>query len=112
MVTIINKIAIDLITIDTVTVTLPYEININELHYKIEYNPEYSGVPLFLNVVDGKEKSILIMLNDTGINKSALNPNNLFKTENFKVEKIIFNCYRNIELSFTLERQVVKKMCE
>ncbi len=109
MVTILNKIAIDLITQDVVTVTLPCEINIDELHYKIEYDPEYSGVPLFLDVVDGKEKSIALTLNESGVNKSPLNPNNLLKTENFKVEKIIFNCFRKIELYFTLERQEVKQ---
>lgn len=108
MVTIINKIAIDLITQEIFTVIMPFEININELHYKIEYDPEFNGVPLFLDVVDGKEKSILIMLNETGVTKSALNPTNLFKTENFKVEKIVFNCFRKIKLSFTLERREVK----
>jgi hypothetical protein len=109
MITILNKIAIDLITQDVVLVNLPSEININELHYKLEYDPKYSGVPLFIDVVDGKEKSIALTLNESGVTKSPLNPNNLFKTENFKVEKIIFNCFRKIELYFTLERQEVKQ---
>lgn len=112
METIIDKITIDLITQESIIVILPSKIDINELHYKIEYNPEYDGVALCLDAVNGKEKSIMLTLNEKGINSSALNPSNLFKTANFKVEKIIFSCFRKIDFYFTLKRKKGYKMCE
>lgn len=108
MKTIFNHIVIDLITQDSVTLILPNKISINELHYKMQYKPEYSGIVLFLDVVDGKEKLIMLTLNEKGITKLPLNQDNIFKSVNFKVEKIIFNCFRKIEFSFTLLRQTIK----
>jgi hypothetical protein len=105
---IFNKIVIDLITQDNVVLNLPTPISIDELYYEIEYNPEYSGISLFIDVIDGEEKLITLILNESGFSKSILNPNNLFKTENFKVEKIIFDCFRKLEFVFTLKIQDVK----
>ena len=103
---IFNKIKIDLITQDNFIINLPSPVNINELFYEIEYSSEYKDTTLFIDVIDGVEKLITLTLNDTGTSKSALNPNNLFKTENFKVEKIIFDCFKKLEFVFTLKQQV------
>lgn len=96
---------IDLVSQDSVTVPIPGLININELNYEIQYNPKYEGVSLFMDVVDGKEKALMVVLNSQGLNQASLNPDNIFKEENFRVEKIIFQCFRKIELNFTLKRQ-------
>lgn len=105
METIIKKMKIDLISQDSVSVPIPGLININELYYEIQYNPKFDGVTLFLDVVDGKEKALMLLLNNKGLNQSSLNPENIYKEENFKVEKIIFQCFRKVELTFTLKRQ-------
>ncbi len=104
--------AINLVTLDSAMIKMPTKIRINELHYKIEYNPDYNGVTLFIDVIDGQEKSSMIKLNERGMNISSLNPDNLFQTDNFEVEKITFNCFRKIELLFTLKRCRKNEMCE
>jgi hypothetical protein len=46
---------------------------------------------------------------NTGIINSPLNPSNFFETENFDVEKLLFNCYRKIEFNFSLKKSEISK---
>jgi hypothetical protein len=108
METIINKITIDLIAQDRATIILPRKININKLHYKIECSAAYNGINLFLDILEGKEKTIMLTLNEKGIHKSPFNFPYLVKTNNFKVDKITFNCFRKIELYFTLQKREIQ----
>ena len=102
--TIINNLNIDFSTEDNFTLELSDAISINELYYEIEHNKDDAGTIMFMDVVDGKEKFISLTLDKSGKKQSLLNPPNIFKTENFEVEKIVFNCFRKIQFTFSLKK--------
>lgn len=99
---IFNKVDIDLSNKEEYTLELPSKVEINKLYYKIEHDPSYEKITLFMDVLDGKEKLIQLTLNDSGIKESGLNTPGLFKSENFGVEKIKLICYRELRLTFSL----------
>ena len=109
MKTIIDNLKIDLINQEKVTVLIPNHIQLNDLYYEIEFDPKFTGAALFIDVLDGKEKFISLIFDNTGIIHAQLNPSNYFKTENFEVEKLIFNCYRKIEFNFSLKKSEISK---
>jgi hypothetical protein len=109
MKTIIDNLKIDLINQEKVTVLIPNHIQLNDLYYEIEFDPKFTGAALFIDVLDGKEKFISLIFDNTGIIHAPLNPSNYFKTENFEVEKLIFNCYRKIEFNFSLKKSEISK---
>lgn len=109
MKTIIDNVKIDLINQEKVTVLIPNHIQLNDLYYEIEFDPKFTGAALFIDVLDGKEKFISLIFDNTGIIHAPLNPSNFFKTENFEVEKLIFNCYRKIEFNFSLKKSEISK---
>ena len=109
MKTIIDNVKIDLINQEKVTVLIPNHIQLNDLYYEIEFDPKFTGAALFIDVLDGKEKFISLIFDNTGIIHAPLNPSNYFKTENFEVEKLIFNCYRKIEFNFSLKKSEISK---
>ncbi len=109
MKTIIDNLKIDLINQEKVTVLIPNHIQLNDLYYEIEFDPKFTGSALFIDVLDGKEKFISLIFDNTGIIHAPLNPSNYFKTENFEVEKLIFNCYRKIEFNFSLKKSEISK---
>lgn len=76
---------------------------------KLNLTPKFTGAALFIDVLDGKEKFISLIFDNTGIIHAPLNPSNYFKTENFEVEKLIFNCYRKIEFNFSLKKSEISK---
>lgn len=110
MKTIIDNLKIDLINQEKVTVLIPNHIQLNDLYYEIEFDPKFTGAALFIDVLDGKEKFISLIFDNTGIIHAPLNPSNYFKTENFEVEKLIFNCYRKIEFNFSLKKSEINKI--
>lgn len=103
----ISKYILSLVT--KVTVLIPNHIQLNDLYYEIEFDPKFTGAALFIDVLDGKEKFISLIFDNTGIIHAPLNPSNYFKTENFEVEKLIFNCYRKIEFNFSLKKSEISK---
>jgi hypothetical protein len=109
MKTIIDNLKIDLINQEKVAVLLPNPIQLNDLFYEIEFDPKFTGAALFIDVLDGKEKFISLILDNTGVINAPLNPSNYFKTEYFEVEKLIFNCYRKIEFNFSLKKSEISK---
>lgn len=112
MKTIIDNVSIDLLKQEKITILMPENCFIDNLHYEIEFDPKYKGAALFIDVLDGKEKFISIIFDRTGIIKNPLNPSNFFETENFEVKKIVFNCYRKVEFNFTLKKSEIKKNFE
>jgi hypothetical protein len=109
MKTIIDNVSINLFNQERTTINLPKNCYIDDLYYEIEFDPKFNGAALFIDVLDGKEKFISIIFDRTGIINKPLNPSNYFKTENFEVEKLIFNCYRKVEFNFTLKTSEIRK---